>query len=118
MKFRVTLTLLKLLAYLFKHRDPRPYGLMIQRELGLTSATTYGLLDRLEKAGHLTSELEDIDEVAMGRRKRRLVQLTPSGLEFAVEAFQAVPQFSILPDAQNDLEGPSPRPPAPDVQSP
>ena len=66
-------------------RDPeRPrYGLEVMKEAGLASGTVYPILARLEAAGWLQSEWEQIDPVAEGRRPRRYYLLTAEGARVA-----------------------------------
>jgi PadR family transcriptional regulator PadR len=76
---RVTAQTQAVLAALLE--DPiRPrYGLEITKEAGLQSGTAYPILARLETAGWIESEWEDIDPSAEGRRPRRYYRLTPEG---------------------------------------
>ena len=50
---------------------------------GLPSGTLYPVLQRLQDAGWLRAEWEQIDPVAQGRPARRYYRLTPSGVEQA-----------------------------------
>lgn len=66
-------------------RDPRGdrYGLELSRETGLKSGTLYPILARLETAGWVVSEWEQIDPSAEGRRPRRYYRLTRKGEKIA-----------------------------------
>jgi len=62
------------------------YGLELGAAAGLKSGTIYPLLARLEKAGWLESEWEDVDPSVVGRPRRRLYRLTGHGLKMATDA--------------------------------
>jgi PadR family transcriptional regulator, regulatory protein PadR len=62
-------------------------GADVQRRSGLASGTLYPILLRLEAAGWFVSQWESIDPAAVGRPRRRLYRLTPSGLARASEVF-------------------------------
>ena len=72
-------TQLVLLAFL---ADPvrRMYGLELCAETGLPSGTIYPILARLEKAGWLSYDLEDIEPSELGRPRRRYFRLEPNSL--------------------------------------
>jgi DNA-binding PadR family transcriptional regulator len=55
------------------------YGFDLMRTTGLPSGTVYPLLRRLEAAGLVRSEWEDIDAAAEGRPRRRNYRLTRAG---------------------------------------
>jgi DNA-binding PadR family transcriptional regulator len=74
-----------LAAFLRYPTKPR-YGLEIAREAGLATGTLYPILARLEAAGWLESEWEDIDPVLAGRRARRYYRLTAEGARVARQA--------------------------------
>jgi PadR family transcriptional regulator, regulatory protein PadR len=59
------------------------YGLELARAAGFASGTIYPILARLERAGWVHSELEDIDPKIAGRRPRRYYTLTKEGEEVA-----------------------------------
>jgi DNA-binding PadR family transcriptional regulator len=80
---RMTLSTLRVLAVLLADPTAEHYGLEVSHAAGLPGGTLYPILARLETAGWLTSQWEDIDEVAQGRRRRRYYQLTDSGAERA-----------------------------------
>lgn len=63
-------------------REPR-YGFELMRATGLPSGTLYPILARLEAAGWLVSEQEDIDPKTEGRSARRLYRLTDTAAEMA-----------------------------------
>jgi len=90
-KFRISLTILRLLALIYAEFDKPHYGLELGRAANLSNGALYPALDRLERAGFLTSQLEDIDEKAEGRRKRRYYKLTASGVELAERELRAAP---------------------------
>ena len=63
------------------------HGFQIMDVTGLPSGTVYPVLRRLEKEEAVDSEWEDADEASTaGRRRRRVYQLTDSGLRLAARA--------------------------------
>jgi PadR family transcriptional regulator PadR len=76
-------------------RDPtkRRYGLEISQEAGLASGTLYPILARLEAAGWIDSEWEQIDPSAAGRPARRYYGLTAEGLRVARASVQETTTF-------------------------
>jgi DNA-binding PadR family transcriptional regulator len=83
-----TQTLLLLRTLLERPADPR-YGLELAEEADLKSGTLYPILARLERAGWLASEWENIDPARAGRPRRRLYLLTAQGEVAAREALEA-----------------------------
>lgn len=90
MPMRVTINLLRILQYLLEH-DQDTYALEIARATGLSNGALFPALKNLQDAGHLISDLEDIDESLEGRRKRRYFKLTSQGRDFAEEQLRAAP---------------------------
>jgi DNA-binding PadR family transcriptional regulator len=78
-----TLRLLKMLIE--KPLEGRS-GADISKTLGIGSGTLYPLLQRLENAGWLKSEWEDIDPSEAGRPRRRYYKLTGEGQKQSVQA--------------------------------
>lgn len=81
---RVTVPLQRVVLLLLQDPAKRFYGLEIAREAGLQRGTLYPLLARLEDAGWIAGEWEDIDPTVEGRRPRRYYLLTGEGLREAV----------------------------------
>lgn len=80
---RISLNVLRVLQVLYQRLDSPHYGLELQRSLNISNGALYPILDKLERAGYVRSSMEDIDESAAGRRKRRYFQLTAEGIPFA-----------------------------------
>jgi PadR family transcriptional regulator, regulatory protein PadR len=59
------------------------YGYELMRLTGFPSGKLYPILARMQAAGWLVKEVEDIDPAAAGRPVRRLYRLTSSGTETA-----------------------------------
>lgn len=61
--------------------DPRVarYGLELMRATGQPSGTLYPILARLQEAGWLRADWEDIDPAVEGRPARRYYRLTAEG---------------------------------------
>lgn len=96
-KFRMSLTILRLLALMYAELDQAHYGLELGRAANLSNGALYPALDRLERAGYLTSDLEDIDEKTEGRRKRRYYRLTATGIALAEQELRAAPALPSAP---------------------
>jgi PadR family transcriptional regulator PadR len=64
-------------------------GADVQRRSKLASGTLYPILLRLEAAGWFVSRWETVDPTHVGRPRRRLYRLTPSGLARASEVFSS-----------------------------
>lgn len=83
---RMSLQTQLVLRILLRDLRGEHYGLEIAREVGLPTGTIYPILARLEVAQWLESDWEDIDESAVGRRRRRYYRLTTVGAARAEEA--------------------------------
>ena len=80
---RITTAVVKVLAAFLGDQTQDRYGLDLMAEAGLPSGTLYPILVRLEKAGWVRAQGEEIDPVAEGRPARRYYRLTPDGVEAA-----------------------------------
>ncbi|MGW5223122.1 PadR family transcriptional regulator [Nocardia sp. NPDC004085] len=78
-KVRMTVQTLQVLQTLLDRPMDEHYGLGISEASGLATGSIYPILARLEIAGWITSEWEDIDESVEGRRRRRYYRLTYDG---------------------------------------
>jgi DNA-binding PadR family transcriptional regulator len=87
---RLTHTTLRVLrAFLEQPASPLA-GSDIWRETGVLSGSLYPILLRLEKAGWLTSEWEQLDPSLEGRPRKRLYRLTGVGSRNAKQALRDV----------------------------
>lgn len=77
---------LKVLRILIRRPRERLAGSDIAAETGLLSGTLYPILLRLEKAGWLESDWEEIEPVQAGRPRKRLYRPTGVGYRKAREA--------------------------------
>jgi PadR family transcriptional regulator PadR len=80
---RVTAAVLGIFAVLAESSGQPRYGLEIAREANLSHTTVYDTLARLEAAGWLRSEWEQIDPRVDARPRRRLYSLTALGEDVA-----------------------------------
>jgi PadR family transcriptional regulator, regulatory protein PadR len=80
---RMTWQTQAILSALPQDTDNPHYGLEMGKAAGLASGTIYPILARLERAGWVESELEDIDPKVAGRRARRYYRLTAEGKSLA-----------------------------------
>ncbi len=83
---RVTKAMLDALLLLAEQPDEPRYGLEIAKVAGLSHTTIYDNLARLEAAGWISSEWEQLKPSEAGRPRRRLYRLTPLGETVAREA--------------------------------
>jgi DNA-binding PadR family transcriptional regulator len=79
----MTTAVARVLAAMLADPGTERYGLDLMRDTGLASGTLYPILLRLERAGWVESQWEDIDPVAEGRPSRRYYRLTGGGAEAA-----------------------------------
>lgn len=90
------------LAIFLDDPDADRYGLDLMRTTGLPSGTLYPILQRLQRAGWVSADWEDVDPVAAGRSPRRYYRLTPDGVPAARRS---------VADLTRQLSGsPAPRP--------
>ncbi len=75
----VTTAVVKVLAAFLDDAGQDRYGLDLVRDTGLPSGTLYPILTRLERAGWVRADWEDLDSVAGGRPARRYYRLTSDG---------------------------------------
>ena len=86
MGMTMTVPVVKVLAELLAAPDGEHYGLALMRSTGLASGTLYPILARLQTAGWVRAEWEQIDPVAAGRPARRYYRLTAEGATDAAAA--------------------------------
>jgi PadR family transcriptional regulator PadR len=80
---RVTTAVVKVLAALLQDPAAERYGLDLMAETGLPSGTLYPILARLQRAGWVDAQWEQIDPVTAGRPARRYYVLTLDGVASA-----------------------------------
>ncbi len=78
-EIRLTTTVARVLREFLETPSEPCYGFDLMRATGLASGTLYVILARLERAGWLTSDKEDINPVAVKRPARRFYRLTSDG---------------------------------------
>ena len=77
---RITLAVATLLrVFLDDVEEPR-YGYDLMRETGFPSGKLYPILARLQAAGWLIKEAEQIDPAEVGRPARRIYRLAPDAM--------------------------------------
>ncbi len=84
---RITGPTLKVLGQLMSAPLTGLSGADVSKATGISSGTLYPILFRLEKAGWLSSEWEEVDPSAVGRPRKRLYQLTSLGAQESKSAF-------------------------------
>jgi PadR family transcriptional regulator PadR len=80
---RVTVAVAVVLRVFLDDLTQPRYGYELMRLTGFASGKLYPLLARLERAGWLTKEMEEIDPAAAGRPARRLYRLSEDGVQQA-----------------------------------
>jgi PadR family transcriptional regulator, regulatory protein PadR len=80
---RISREALRVLQLLEANPDAQHYGLEVIRATRVQAGTLYPILTRLERAGWLESNWENLDEKASGRPARRYYTVTPQGLREA-----------------------------------
>jgi DNA-binding PadR family transcriptional regulator len=78
-RVRITTSVAQVLAVLLDDPQAERYGLELMRATSLPSGTMYPILTRLQEAGWLQADWEDIDPVVAGRPARRYYRLTAAG---------------------------------------
>jgi len=99
----MTFYTLRVLGTLLEAAPEPRYGLEISKASGLPGATVYPILIRLEGAGWLVSEWEDIDPVKEGRRPRRYYRLTADGATVARRELEAAHGSLFSPSLRSRL---------------
>lgn len=84
---RMSLQTLRVLEAFLENPAEELAGADVQKRGHLASGTLYPILLRLESAGWFISRWEAVDPSSIGRPRRRLYRLTPSGLRRAAEVF-------------------------------
>ena len=86
-KVRMSLQTLRVLEAFLENVSDELAGADVQKRSHLASGTLYPILLRLESAGWFVSRWERADPTVIGRPRRRLYRLTPTGLARAGEVF-------------------------------
>ena len=84
---RMSLQTLRVLEAFLDNPTEELAGSDVQKRGKIASGTLYPILLRLEAAGWFVSRWEAVDPTQVGRPRRRLYRLTPSGLARASEVF-------------------------------
>lgn len=87
---RPTAAVAKVLAAFLEDPAVDRYGLDLMRASGHPSGTLYPILTRLQRAGWIEAEWEEVDPVAAGRPARRYYRLTPDGAAAARDEIAAL----------------------------
>lgn len=89
---RMTSPTLRVLKVLLSDVPGAHYGLEMAQEASLPTGTIYPILARLERAGWVTSEWEQLRSVDLtrGRHPRRYYRLSPKGAERAKTELERV----------------------------
>jgi len=84
---RMSLQTLRVLETFLENPMTELAGADVHKRGELASGTLYPILLRLETAGWFVSRWEAVNPAHVGRPRRRLYRLTPSGLARASEVF-------------------------------
>jgi PadR family transcriptional regulator, regulatory protein PadR len=77
---RMTLAVAMVLRVFLEEPEEPRYGYELMRRTGFPSGKLYPILARLQAAGWLVKQVEEIDPVEAGRLARRLYQLEPGSV--------------------------------------
>ncbi len=83
----MSLQTLRVLEAFLENPADQLSGADVHNRCGIASGTLYPILLRLESAGWFVSRWESIDPSAAGRPRRRMYQLTSTGLRRATDVF-------------------------------
>ena len=83
MDFKLTPAVVRLLQVFLGDPGAPRYGMQLMKEARVSSGTLYPALTRLERAGWITGENEDIDPAKEGRPARRYYTMTGDGARAA-----------------------------------
>ena len=89
-RVRVTLAVLKVFRIFLEDPALPHHGYELMKLSGFSSGKLYPLLARLQTAGWLTREHEDIDPAEAGRPRRYMYRITPTGINVAVAELSAL----------------------------
>lgn len=93
----MTLQTLALLRVLLDESSAPYYGLKLSKAVHLPTGTIYPILARLERAGWLSSEWEQLDPAVIKAPRRRFYRLTPAGTVRARQALERNQQWIWAP---------------------
>ncbi|MFY1634231.1 PadR family transcriptional regulator [Solwaraspora sp. WMMB335] len=79
-RVRMTTSVAQVLTVLLDDPQTGRYGLELMQATGQPSGTLYPILTRLQEAGWVRADWEDIDPSVEGRPARRYHRLTPEGV--------------------------------------
>lgn len=85
---RITINLLRVLRVLLDNLDAQHYALDLSKSARVNVGSIYALVARLQRAGLLRSDLEEIDPVVAGRPPRRYYRLTGEGIRYAEQVLR------------------------------
>ncbi|GGM21922.1 PadR family transcriptional regulator [Deinococcus aerophilus] len=85
---RITTNLLRVFRVLLDDLDAQHYALDLSKSAKVNVGTIYALVARLQRAGLLRSDLEDVDPVVAGRPPRRYYRLTGEGIRYAEQTLR------------------------------
>jgi PadR family transcriptional regulator, regulatory protein PadR len=91
-EIRMTIAVATVLRTFLDDLSESRYGYELMRLTGFPSGKLYPILARLQRAGWLIREQEQIDPTALGRPARRLYRLSPEGVQAARRELAALTQ--------------------------
>lgn len=80
---RLTVAVAKVLRVFLEDTSQPRYGYELMQVTGFPSGKLYPIVARLQAAGWLIKEKEDIDPSEVGRPPRRMYRLSPDGIQAA-----------------------------------
>ncbi|MCW3814199.1 PadR family transcriptional regulator [Micromonospora sp. DR5-3] len=103
---RMTIPVAKVLSALLADAEAPRYGLDLMKLTGLPSGTLYPVLHRLQAAGWLAADWEEVDPATAGRPARRYYLLTAEGVHAARQALAEL--RALAPDGGTSWGGAEP----------
>jgi PadR family transcriptional regulator PadR len=103
-KVRITATVGKVLRVFLDDVTETRYGYELMQRTGLASGTLYPILARLEAAGWLVSDLENIKPDAERRPARRFYRITAAAAEMARDELIALSRQLQPPSVQRSTQ--------------
>jgi PadR family transcriptional regulator, regulatory protein PadR len=99
---RITVDVARVLRVFLDDVDQSRYGYELMQLTGFPSGKLYPILARLQRAGWLIREHEDVDPSVVGRPARRLYRLSAAGVPAARQELAELRQ-QLQPDPGRSL---------------
>lgn len=105
MEVQITTAVARVLRAMLDDPEEPRYGMELMKTTGMASGSLYPILTRLERAGWVTGNREDIDPATEGRPARRYYTLTGEGAHSAHLALAELHHMTRVPAPRGRLLG-------------